>query len=289
MNDSPVRYPLIAAAEQFSSRILLLDPNRDPLSDQAIVWQWSPMHDWDMDRDTLRQYVNLSEVKPVSGGTRLLVTASGGACVMLDLRTGRLEYALAAGGNPHSAELLPDGNVVTASSKGYLRLFDLKNDPSGKTFTDSYQESAHGVVLIPGQDRLFSSGKDGLILWQYDADRVRLIRQQEFQFNLPDLRFAGHDLVLHPVNGKLYLTGTSRMLEVDPDSGRAEQVFEIPKIKSISFAPGFPPLVIIPDESWWTSRLRLLEDGTPRELLRIPHFRFYKARWADVTPPPCIP
>ena len=91
MNDSPARYPLIAAAEQFSSRILLLDPNRDPLSDQAIVWQWSPMHDWDMDRDTLRQYVNLSEVKPVSGGTRLLVTASGGACVMLDLRTGRRE------------------------------------------------------------------------------------------------------------------------------------------------------------------------------------------------------
>ena len=76
MNDSPARYPLIAAAEQFSSRILLLDPNRDPLSDQAIVWQWSPMHDWDMDRDTLRQYVNLSEVKPVSGGTRLLQNPS---------------------------------------------------------------------------------------------------------------------------------------------------------------------------------------------------------------------
>ena len=79
------------------------------------------------------------------------------------------------------------------------------------------------------------------------------------------------------------------MLEVDPDSGKAEQVFEIPDIKSISFAPGFPPLVVIPDESWWTSRLRLLVDGEPRELLRIPHFRFYKARWADVTPPPCTP
>ena len=276
------KYPLIAAVEQFSSRVLILDPNLNPLLGNAIVWQWSPMHDWDLDAKTVRTFCNLSEVKPVFGGTRLLVTASGGACTLLDLQTKKAGPVLYAGGNPHSADLLPDGNIVTASSYGYLRLFDLKKDPGGQIYRDYPQESAHGVVFSPSRKRLYSSGKDGLICWQYDPDQVVLIKKAEYQFNLPDARFGGHDLSLDPVSGKFIITGRPFTLRFDPDTGKTDAKIEIPHIKSAATTSGQPTLLMIPDERWWSTRLRLLHrDGTISDLLDIPHFRFYKARWFD--------
>lgn len=275
------KYPYILAAEQFACRFTVIDPNVPPTSPEAVVWSWSPMNNWDIQDADLRAFGNPSEVKSVLNNTHLLATASGGACVLIDFKTNTVKHMLHADGNTHSAELLADGNIVTASSSGcYLRLFDLKNDPEGKTFREYYQRTAHGVVFDYRSEKLFSCGGDGMAAWEYDPEKVELKQVEDYNWNTPEHQFDGHDLSLDSSNGKLVVTGHSALWYFDTLSGKREMIAPLSDVKSASFAPELPPLLMIPDESWWSDRLLLLNtDKTHKDLLRMAHWRFYKARW----------
>ena len=80
------------------------------------IWSWDPytacvpaaQQGW---------FVNPSEVKPVFNRRYILMTASGGAVALIRLSDHKLMFYANCGQNPHSAEVLPDGNIVTAESK----------------------------------------------------------------------------------------------------------------------------------------------------------------------------
>ena len=274
-------YPYIITAEQFACRFTVIDPNVPPTSPEAVVWSWSPMNNWDIQDAELRAFGNPSEVKSVLNNTHLLATASCGACVLIDFKTNTVKHMLHADGNPHSAELLDDGNIVTASSSGcYLRLFDLKNDPSGKTFRDYYQRTAHGVVFDRRTGKLFSCGGDGMAAWEYDPVNVQLKQIADYNWNTAEHHFDGHDLVIDNSTGRLAVTGYDALWYFDTVAEKREKLASLHNIKSVSFAPDLPVLMMIPNESWWSDRLLLLNnDGSYKELLHMAHWRFYKARY----------
>lgn len=281
MENSVAKYPYIVAAEQFSTSFIVIDPNVDVLKNEAIVWRYAPIKDWDVPEDKLRTFSNPSEVKIVKDGTKLLLTCSGGACALIDLATGKYDWLVFPYGNPHSAELLPDGNVVTASSTGaYLRLYDLKKDIKGTVSKKYPLESAHGVVWDKKTELLYACGKHGIVSYKYDPEKVELTQVKEYNLDLPDLASGGHDLYLDPRDGKLLVTVTRGMVKVDQESGKFEVITPQRHIKSVSVAPGIGTLVMIPTESWWSDKLGILdEQGVIKDFIRMPHMRFYKARW----------
>ena len=279
------KYPYIIAAEQFSTRFVLIDPNVDPASGKSIVWMWSPLWSSESNGAMLRGFANPSDAKIVKNGTHLLTASSGGTCALIELKTGKLVHSLWAGGNTHSADILPDGNIVTASSSGrYLRLFDVKRDPSGKKYTQYAQASAHGVVYDDKTKMVYSCGLDGIIAWRYDADKALLIKEKDYPAPHPHSRyFGGHDLAMDPRDGRLLVTGTEEIYRFDQFTGEYTLAAPVRDVKSVSTLADMPDvmLMLIPTESWWSDSIRIQDKDGLRTLLRMPYFRFYKVRWAE--------
>ena len=275
------RYPYIVAAEQFSTSFLVLNPNVDILSKEAIVWRYDPAVHWDFDGKYLRTFRNPSEAKIVKNGTKLLFTCSGGACGLIDIATEKLDWLVFAYGNPHSAEILPDGNAVTASSIGsYLMLYDLKKDLKGSVNKKYTLKSAHGVVWDPKTQLLYACGKHGVVSYKYDPEKVELTQKRIYNLDRPDIAAYGHDLQLDPRDGKLLVTVTRGLVKLDQVSGEFEVITPQRRLKAVSSLPGYATLTMMATERYWSDELHLIDsNGKVVDFLRLPHMHFYKARW----------
>ncbi|MEG1980203.1 MAG: DUF6528 family protein, partial [Victivallaceae bacterium] len=264
----------IVCTEQFSTRVMILDADKsDWNNSEATVWDFDPFYNVAIPDDKLRHFGAMSEVKPVKNMTELLITASGGAVALVRIADGAVRFCEFAGGNTHSAELLPDGNIVTASSSGnYLRLFRV----SEASHSDYEMPDAHGVVWDKKRGCLWSSGEYGIVRWEYDGRQ--LIHGEDFLVK-PGTPFYGHDLF--PVLGEdlLYLSGRALMF-FDPGKGSFEEIYSgAPYIKSISKSADGQVLVTTPKEHWWSDSVCRL-DGECVNIFRTKtNMRFYKARW----------
>ena len=279
---TPQKYPYILATEQFSTSFLVLDPNVDISSPAAIVWRYNPAVDWDIENKHLRAFRNPSDAKIVQNGSKLLFTTSGGVCGLIDLTLKKLEWLVFANGNPHSAELLPDGNAVTASSIGsYLMLFDLKKDIKGSISKKYALKSAHGVVWDNKTQLLYACGRNGVVSYKYDPVKVELTPVREYNLDLPERIADAHDLIIDPVDGKLLVTVTRGLVKLDQITGAFEVITPRRRIKSVSVAPEIGTLIVLAEKGgWWSDTLRWVDKhGAITDFIRMPHMHFYKARW----------
>ena len=106
--DKKTRY--IVLAEQARHYVAIADA-----ATQRIVWTW------DVSKSGLpaehRNWFNCpTEIKPVYGGLCILVVSNGGIGLIRIADHRMIWYAASGGGFPHSAEVLPDGNVAVACS-----------------------------------------------------------------------------------------------------------------------------------------------------------------------------
>ena len=183
---------------------------------------------------------------------------------------------------PHSAELLPDGNIVAASSSdNRLRLFCTVVDSA--SFVDYTLPSAHGVVWDHKRQVLWTIGHDKLRTYQYNFDRLQPELTLLDSISLPDP--GGHDLFPRLKGKTLFVTTGEHVWEFDPETQSFLTTLPMHlegNVKSIceSYSDGRIAYMQA-CESWWCDTIQFvnpLGQGILKEA------RFYKARWMVENP-----
>ena len=209
----------------------------------------------------------------------ILMTASGGAVALIRISDFKTLYYAYAGKNTHSADLLPDGNIVTASSTdGVLRTFYTDTIAGTGTFAHEYKlPAAHNVYWDAKRSKLFTL-TDHMTTFDYNGNRKdpALVNRREKKIDTQGRKVeSGHDL--YPVHGeedKLWMTTNEHVWKYDINTNKAEVVSDFYAVKSVSNI-GKEVVMLRPDTEWWADHLI---DADGKVVFRIPGFKIYKAR-----------
>jgi hypothetical protein len=266
--------------DQKNNRIVMVDINNG----NKITWEWKATADYAKIRSGAQGWFsNLSEAKPVYSGKYILATASGGGVAIINISTKKAIWYDYAGGNTHAAELLPDGNVVTASTTGgYLMIFTVDsyiNDESAQsgkiTFTD-----VHNVVWDFKNKLLWAAGQNKLKAFSYNNSCRNPGITLKKTYTMPEGN--AHDLF--PVHGsttELWLTNSGHVYKFNVTTGAFTLSKTISAVKSVSSGPsGYATILTIANgkggESWRTDEVKDLNGNT---VFKNTSFGMYKARW----------
>lgn len=266
-------------AEQARSAIVIRDAETG-----VNVWSWNP-YTARIPSSQQSWFVNPSEAKPVGNRKYILMTASGGAVALIRVADHKLMFYANCGTNPHSAELLPDGNIVTAeSSAGEINTFvvDTVKVLGSKAATVKIG-NAHNVVWDNTRGCLYatgtiSAGVTALFRFSYNGDKANPALTGQTRVYTFENESGGHDLF--PVYGeqnKLWLTAASAVYQFDvsTDTPSCEKVYDLAGIKSVSNGPD-GTLLLKPTEEWWAEGL-INERG--ETLFQMRGSKIYKGRW----------
>jgi len=282
--------PFILACEQAQARLVLLDSRADWNDDDAIVWQWQASHDAHIAPEHHSWFSNPSDAKGIDRGQRVLTVASGGGMAVVDFKSGEIVGYGYAGGNPHSATLLPDGRIVTVSSTGNLvQLFEYQQDssPQYQVIQKLILTDAHGVVWDDSRGCVWALGGKQIKRFDYNFEQPGLTLATTI--NLPinkktllEPRHGGHDLTWDLPGEKLALSDTDNLWTFDPQSHMFAPLLphDLRHVKSISHLPNPPHTIVMQATTeWWSDTIRST-DGTWEKTL--PDAKFYKARWWEL-------
>lgn len=242
-------------------------------------WKWKVS---DTEKQLPKAYqqllATLDDCKPVDNGTKLLLTSSSGATVLLDVATKKVLF-YARTPMAHSADLLPEGRIAVANSThqqgNSLEIYDLKY-PEKILYRDSLY-SGHGVVWSPKHKQLLALGFDELRIyelvdWASNAPQLTLLKA----YKLPDE--GGHEL--SNIDDTQFLISTHHCVwTFDLRKGLFEPFTPLAKrfnIKSANYNNKSKTLLYtIAEESWWTFNIY---GENPRFKLHIPSVKLYKVR-----------
>ncbi len=279
----------VPALEDSERPILVTDETEyqvfivDSLS-KGILWQWRANDH--LNATQAAWFRTMDEAKTVYNRAYVLLTASSGGAALVRVADKKLMFYSNVKGSPHSAELLPDGNIVIACSTSgtadgdALKLYRVDSaTPLVANETKRYNLTfGHNVVWDKTRQVLWATDDQNLYSYTYDysnPDNPELTRNTEF-YQLPDVE--PHDM--QPVYGKdqLYLTTKSGIYIFDI----AAKAFSLHpysqgNIKSISDGPAsFGTLIIKPTTSYWTNRVT---NDRGSNVFFKDNYKMYKARW----------
>ncbi|MGW2226416.1 DUF6528 family protein [Streptomyces formicae] len=301
----PAGTPPVLLTEQATRCVLVLDPRRrtwDPAVDPSVVkWQFSPLGDRryaDLSPDVSWVYPSEAKVRRLRGRTYVLTTASFGFVAVVEHPTGRRYWGTAIGPgddlfNPHSAELLPDGNVAVACSTGArVRLYAASWGPRATRYAEAELKGAHGLHWDGARKVLWALGDDELVAYAVGgtAARPTLTRRSAvgLPVGTPGRTPGGHDLF--PVAGRpgrLWVTTNAAVFQYEKRGGAFVQDFaghEVISRKSVKAVGNDPRtgqvLSTVPEgglgETWWTTTVSV---HRPAGAYKLVNGGIYKARW----------
>lgn len=263
----------IVVAEQSQHRIVIVN-----VATGAMIWEWKPELS-NIQPAHVKWFSNPSDAKAVYNNQYILTNASGGGVALIRIADKKTVFYAYAGGNTHSVELLPDGNIVSASSTGnYLMLFrtDTLHYPDGVYTKKIPVAFGHNVVWDATGKRLWTAAMDTMHVFRYNFNCQAPDLSPEAAMAIPGTE--AHDLF--PVYGKnsLWLTNTTNVYIFDVKTRKASQAPVVQHdIKSVSSGPaGYPVLLVKPKESWWTDEVIDAEGHT---VFSQKGWKIYKARW----------
>ncbi|MBB5438187.1 hypothetical protein HDC92_001862 [Pedobacter sp. AK017] len=260
--------------DQSQNRIAKVD-----LKTQAIVWEWKAATG--IPAKDVAWFSNISEGKLVYSGKYMLITASGGGVALVRISDKATVFYCYVGGNTHSAEILPDGNIVTASSTGKLLTLihvNLNSFPDNIYKKTIVLDDAHNVVWDKQRQILWSANKDKLVAYTYNFNCNAPGLTVKESINLP----AGGCHDLFPVFGEdaLWLSTSTKAWKVDLKTRNIKESSALPRIKSVGSGPkGYPAITlqgIDTDRQWYNDKVQDLNGKT---IFQMDGLKMYKARW----------
>ena len=300
----------IVCTEQATNRIVIYKVGADWNDKSAEVWSWHASESPEIKPEHRVWFNTPDEAKPVLGATHLLMTASGGGVALVRLSDKKTLFYTHVNGNPHSAALLPDGNVASVSSSGFIRLYAVPehfSDPNVK-YTDYPLYGGHGLVWDAKAKLLWGLGYTELVAYEYNFDKEspKLTKVQSYPLRgTPGL--GGHDLYPVPGSRLFLLTGngaavfdleTKQFTTIWENAGAHTEIYDsktndfsstgesehkpVVKMtqgpKSLSLTQSGAFIVLAPTQQWYTDTIRyfnkpLTAVGTHTGA------RYYKARW----------
>ncbi len=252
----------------------------------AITWQWKPEMSA-MKPEHVKWFEDPSDAKAVLDTGYVLTCASGGGVALIRKADHKIVFYAYAGGNTHSIEILPDGNIVSASSTdNYLTVFavDTSNFPDRLYSKRIFIPFGHNVVWDKKRNLLWSAGMNKLWAYRYNFNKQRpdLTATDSVVITAESAEEA-HDMF--PVYGDdaLWITDTKNLYRFDV-ANRTIKIIDAKEahIKSISSGPeNFPVIISYPKESWWTDEIKAM-DG--QSIFKKEGWKIYKARWVLPNP-----
>jgi hypothetical protein len=276
-NQTPKNGRQIVLADQSVNRVAIAD-----VVSNKIVWEWLPAKS-NVGANDVKWFVNMSDAKPVYNNKYILANASAGGVALIRIADKKtVFYAYGGNGNVHSAEVLPDGNIVIAASTGnYLMLF--KTDTTAYPYNGYTKKvtvaDAHNVVWDKKRQILYTASKNKLYAFTYN-----------FNCTAPDLTLkdsttlpasGSHDLF--PLYGKdsLWLTTSTKIWAINLATKAVTEQSALPRVKSISSGTGeqYPAILlqsIDGAQQWYNDKVIDMKGNTVYQLNGL---KAYKARW----------
>lgn len=233
----------VLACDQVQNRVVLYDPSRMKGTnlDSCEIWSYRPS------RPTCINVSGVKYRKDTVFGDVILIVASGGYAGIIRYPEGipvwETEYC---GRNPHSIELLPDGNLVTAASQGgTLHLYTLSVLANGGSAADIKDREysfpdAHGVLWDPEYQRLWAVGEKKLAAYTVSGSGsdTELLPDRSRGGVLPGA--GGHDLSadFQDKNG-LWITSSLGVVRFDKKTNSFSYQYDHAALLNLSDVKGF--------------------------------------------------
>ncbi|MFK7692466.1 DUF6528 family protein [Paenibacillus sp. HJGM_3] len=281
---------LIAATDQATHRILVMDPAvEDWNEERAVVWSWAPtaangfgelLSSWGLPTDAKVRR------NRVWGGEWLIVTDSRGLAAITPYPAGDAKkWGLHVGGNPHSAELLPDGNLaVAASTGGWVRVYASSQGESCAAYAEYAMSGAHELVWDADRSLLWAVGDEELVALRVAGTAAAPSLEVARAVALPTSH--GHDL--QPVEGdpdRLWVSSGTQVYQFEVSTGAFDTFYAgaaaISRVgvKTVGSQPSGQVVVTVPKPGgpyeWTTDTVDMYE---PRATRSREGAGFYKAR-----------
>lgn len=190
----------VIACDQVKNRVVIYD-----MADFADSTNLDACEEWSY-KPTRSSCRNISGVKYRENtvfGDVILIVASGGYAGIIKYPEGTPVWEIdSCGNNPHSIEILPNGNVVCAASTGAsVRLYYVSELLNGNTagaqkYVDYKLEGAHGALWDPKEEVLWTVGNDELRAYELvgEGNTQTLKELGGVGATLPEDANGGHDL-----------------------------------------------------------------------------------------------
>jgi hypothetical protein len=278
-NDEPLKLPANGIVACGDDKVMIIDADASNEDDVKVIWTWSVSEAANQLPKEYQRYMNtLDECKPVNNNTQLLLTASSGGVVLLEIATKRcLFYANVP--MAHSADLLPGGKIAVALStnpKGNsIELYDIHQSEKVLFRDDFY--SGHGAVWNAAKDRFYALGYDELREYSrkdWDSATPKLVLEKKWKIPIE----SGHDLSLIAAD-KLLVSGHEGVVTFDIADEKFtpfQPLQSVENVKSVNYDKTSGRLIYTKaEESWWTFHIYF---ENPNKKLHIPKVKLYKVR-----------
>lgn len=195
----------IVLTEQASDQILVLDSERTAWENATIRWSWRPAeanglghltHAWGAPSDAKLRRCEQAASRSDTIQYCLLTTDSLGLAAVVPYPQGTGAYwavDVTRQSNAHSIELLPDGNVAVAASRGgWVRVYTASQGAGSTTYVEFALVQAHGVYWDEARKLLWAIGGSQLVALQVSGTPAAPVLTQVHSVALPTPE--GHDL-----------------------------------------------------------------------------------------------
>ncbi|MFB6723447.1 DUF6528 family protein [Kribbella sp. NPDC056345] len=270
-----------------AARIRLMDPTvANWGTATAQKWTWSPTSAngfsgltgaWGLPTDV--------KLRMKADAYVAVVSDSRGLAALIGYPSGQRLWAVNVGSanNPHSVELLPDGNVaVAASNGGFIRVYTASQGSASASYASYPLPDAHGVQWDPARQVLWVLGGSKLAALKITGTPAA--PQLTEVSSVPGLTAGGHDLA--PVledHDRLWVSTGSKVYQVSKSAAAIVATFDQAGIKSVSSMPNAQQVRTSPKAgcrtSWCTDTVNF---AVPAATRTIPGAEIYKARvWSS--------